>query len=96
MSWIQEYQSKVGGDVVQAARLTKQNAEQLAEWCAGQVVTTYDAIDFADAEGEVGINFDGLRGMERVGQNEFLVKFGLHEFKRVAANYFLHVYEPLS
>ena len=95
MSWVSDYKPKAGGAVVQAARVTKKNAEELTAWCAGTLVTTYDAIDFADKEGEVGINFEAKNGMERVSENEFLVKIDEHEFKRYAANHFLHLYESV-
>lgn len=60
----------------EAMLLSKQNVDALAEWCDGFQVRTYDPTDSADEEGQVGVNFFGVTGPDRVSEGQWLIKTG--------------------
>lgn len=64
-------------EVVQAIRLTHENADLVSMWCGGDKVITYDALDKPgepDAKSEVGVNFMAREEWERLSEGQYLVK----------------------
>jgi CBS domain-containing protein len=62
------------GDLVEAIRLTKENADVVAHWCGGRGVRTFDAVPVEGDEGQVGINFNGRHETERASEGEYLYR----------------------
>ncbi len=75
-----------------AVQLTKENASDVAYWCGGQKVMTYDPI-LHDEIGKVGMNYEGRYGTERANEGDFIMEDDFGEFRRVSPSMFLSVYE---
>lgn len=60
-------------ETVAADQLTKDNAEELARLCGGQVITETNPRD--ENQKYVGINVPTLRGVERLSEGMMLVKY---------------------
>lgn len=63
------YQRK---QTVQAEKLTKENVQQVVDWCNGVQVEEVDPLD--PEKKFVAVNFPTMTGNKRVSEGEYLVK----------------------
>lgn len=78
---------------VQAVQLTQENAEEVAIWCGGQIVTEIDTQD--DSKRYAGINLPTLEGVTRVSEGDYVVKGSRGEFYRSKQEAFTDAFEPI-
>lgn len=78
---------------VEAMLLTKENAQEVADWCKGTIVTEYDAHD--PTTEYVGINFPTPEGNKRVSEGQYLVKSPGGNFVRHSAGFFTTMFNPI-
>lgn len=57
--------------MIEARTVTRDNAEELADWCGGQVVIEHDALDYDQSS--PGINFQGKDGVLRASVGQTIV-----------------------
>lgn len=76
---------------VEANLLTKENAEAVALWCGGQLVTEYDALD--PTQSFVGINIPTLEGVMRASEGDYVIKGVQGEFYPCKPGIFTSTYE---
>lgn len=90
---ITEYRSKSHN--ITAVQLTKENANRVALWCGGRIVTEMDVHD--PEKTFVGVNYpttDGSGG--RVSEGSYLVKTESGEFQHYAPDMFKMSFEDLD
>jgi hypothetical protein len=78
---VQRWRLKLGdtqNTVVEAIQLDNENYGEVVNWTQGQLVTEYDS---KTNEELVGINVRGPRGMFRVSEGEYVLKFEGEFFK---------------
>lgn len=78
-------------DGVWAVQVTKENVEEVAVWCGGQVVQETSAIN--ETEKFVGINVPTLNGNERASERDFILENSRGEKSVKKAAEFLRNYE---
>lgn len=76
---------------VHAVSITKDNCEEAAEWCGGEVVTEHHAMD--DKITYCGINVPTINGVERASETDFIIKNSRGEVSVERYSNFLHEYE---
>lgn len=79
---------------VEARCVTKDAAEDVAQWCGGLLVTEIDAED--PGKTFVGINVPTHLGIKRASQGDWVVKGSGGEFHAASSETFLDQYEPLD
>lgn len=77
--------------VIQAIQLGKANAEEIAEWCGGQVVEEINPHD--ETERFVGINIPTLEGVMRASEGDYVIKGVKGEFYPCKPHIFAETYE---
>jgi hypothetical protein len=85
------------GDIVQeveAVQLTKENAQQITEWCKGLMVIEHDALD--DDKTYVGINVPTLMGKRRASEGNYIIQHSSGEFYVHGIDTFEALYNPIS
>lgn len=85
-----QYKSKP--KYIEAERLTKDNVDQITEWCGGDTVKEYNA--FNHDEILVGINVPTLNGNRRASEGDFICKGDHGRFYVSKAGDFLALYDP--
>ncbi len=91
--WKLKARAKDDQGTIRAVQLTEENVSQVALWCGGQRVQTYNPI-LKDEEGEPGINYPGRYGMERLQLRDYLMETDFPgQFRRVSPTMFESVYE---
>lgn len=78
--------------IVDAERLGKDNAEQVAQWCGGLLVTEQDPRDPSITF--VGINVPTQLGIQRASQGDWIVKGTNGAFWPIHDDGFHDTYEP--
>lgn len=79
---------------VEAMTLTKENAEELANWCGGKIVEEQNPADPDDVY--VGINFPTYDGNKRLSQGEVLVRNKNGHFSKQNAGFFANMFEEVK
>lgn len=77
---------------LEARRLTKDLAEDIAQWCGGMLVTEIDPQN--PSETFVGINVPTQLGIQRASQGEWIVKLKNGSFTSFSDQDFRDTYEP--
>lgn len=90
---MQKYRHKDDYLEVTAVRLTKENAEEVAEWCGGHTVEMSDAI--RHEEKTVGINLLTRAGKVRAVEGDYIMKQN-HHFVTIKPSLFGTLYEPVG
>ena len=75
---MQLYRRKDTGAEVEAIQLTKENIQEVAEWCVGQEVKEIDSLD--NSKTYVGLNFISWDGMARASEGDYIIKDPLGNF----------------
>ncbi len=79
--------------VVEAEKLTKDNADALAEWCGGSVGWKDDMIN--PSVSYPTITLAGVHGLTMILEGYYLVKLENGKFDRRTQREFEHMYEPV-
>ena len=79
--------------VIQAEKLSKDNAEELARWCGGRVVEEQDALDRSTTY--VGVNIPTLEGVMRASEGDYIVKGVEGEFYPCKPGIFESTYDKV-
>lgn len=79
------------GQVVEAVQLTKENVDQVIEWCDGTGVEEIDALD--SEKRYVGINIPSWGGVVRASEGDFVIKDHLGEFHTRWPDHFNNMFE---
>ncbi len=79
--------------IVEAKQLKADNAEDIARWCGGKVVTEYDAMD-SDIR-YVGLNIPTLEGVMRASQGDYVIKGVAGEYYPCKPGIFEATYDPI-
>jgi hypothetical protein len=78
---------------VEAVMLTKDNAEEVAQWCGGRIVEEVNPLDRDDVY--VGINFPTYDGNKRLSQGMVLVRNSRGGFQALSKIQFEKMYGEL-
>lgn len=78
---------------VEANLLTKENAEAVALWCGGQVVTEINPRDHDDVY--VGLNIPTLEGVMRASEGDYVIRGVQGEFYPCKPSIFTATYEKV-
>lgn len=80
--------------VVEAQKLSPENADKLAEWCGGLKVEELDAVD--SSKTYVGINIPTLEGNMRASEGDYIVKGTRGEFYPVKEGPFADTFDKVE
>lgn len=75
---------------VQAEQVTKENAEEIAAWCGGTVITVG-----VEPFVRVGVEVDTLIGLRKILEGSYVVKDGAGNYHQEAASNFEAEYQPV-
>lgn len=78
---------------IEARKLTRESAADLAYWCGGHVVTEEDAID--PNQCFVGVNVPTLEGVVRASEGEYIVRGMRGEFFTASSDALHDLYEEI-
>lgn len=78
--------------VIEAQQLSKDNVDELAQWCDGRVISEIDAQD--ENIRFVGINIQTLEGVMRASEGDWIIKGTVGEFYPCKPGVFQNKYEP--
>lgn len=83
---MQKWKMKIGesNTVVEAIQLNNENYSEVVNWTQGQLIQEYDT---KSDEEKVGINVRGPRGMFRVSEGEYVLRFDGDFFKAGASRF---------
>jgi hypothetical protein len=93
MTTIRKFVKKSSGVIVEAAKLTEDNVDELSEWSQSFVVEEKNALNHSEVHKALNVKTD--RGMKRCSQGMYLVKFRSYQFV-VHASRFEGLYTPLE
>lgn len=79
---------------IEARQLTKADADDIAQWCGGLLVTEIDPLD--PAKVFVGINVPTQLGVQRASQGDWVVKLKGGNFTTFDPQGFHDTYEPVD
>lgn len=88
------FRSKHGGDEFEANLLTASNAEALAVWCGGVLVTEHDALQHDVTYS--AINVPTITGKKRAQEGDWIIKRPAGDFYPVKGHRFEELFDPIE
>ena len=86
-------QYKTISEEITGVSITKDNCEEVAEWCGGEVVTEQHAMDSTVTY--CGINVPTINGVERASESDFVIKNSRGEISVERFSKFLSEHEEV-
>jgi hypothetical protein len=80
--------------VIEAVKLTKENVDEVAEWCTGKEVEEIDGLN--PEIRYVGLNFIAWDGVTRASEGDYIVKDAIGEFHLRWADNFERDFEKVG